>query len=265
MNGCFEEILQKLAVVNYDNGHSFVERDRLDAIADILNGTKYKRVNSEGLFEMYSVDGILPENPIVISTHVDCVKAITKCFAVSCDNGLLLGTFDNLITNAMAVTLMVENQLSDNVVVAFTGDEEIDSRGTADVIAYMNKNNRQFKAIVLDVTDMGWDRGALFSVENNFWSDEFGRVTIQACKHCASNWVFVPSDVDDVPNYVPDQNLIRVEALCDESWEYDENDVECFSFCIPTKGEMHDNSGLLVRCESVDVYMDILAKILKCI
>ena len=104
MNGCFEEILQKLAVVNYDNGHSFVERDRLDAIADILNGTKYKRVNSEGLFEMYSVDGILPENPIVI------------CF----DDG-----YENNYTNAWPILKELDMKATIFVIVSRVGDHEV--------------------------------------------------------------------------------------------------------------------------------------------
>lgn len=108
-------------------------------------------------------------------------------------------------------------------------------------------------------------QNALFSVENNFWNDEMGRAVARVCEESRHKWVFVPFDVDDIPSYVPCSCLIPEEALCDESWEYDEGDVQCFSLCIPTEGEMHNNSGLLVRKEAVEAYSTVLREILSCL
>ena len=76
------------------------------------------------------------------------------------------GTFDNSSTNAMAVSLMLEDALAMNVSVVFTGDEEEDSNGAADVAAFFRKLHKKIKVIVLDATDMGW--GCAFTIENNF-------------------------------------------------------------------------------------------------
>ena len=55
------------------------------------------------------------------------------------------GTFDNSLTNAMTVSLMLEDALAMNVAVVFTGDEEEDSNGAADVAAFFRKLHKKIK------------------------------------------------------------------------------------------------------------------------
>lgn len=265
MNEGFYSILKRLAVVNYDNGCKFTVRDRLDAISELLKNTDYVKVNTDGLFEMYTLNGIVPNNAVLLSTHVDCVKKITECYAEIQNGEYLRGTFDNLITNAVAVFLMTENRLTENTVIAFTGDEEINSRGAGDAVRFLNGKGVSFKTVVLDVTDMGWNQNACFTVENNFRFDGFGRQVVSACEQTGKNWSFVPSDPNRVPDYVPENRLINTEAECDESWEYDDLGVECFSFCIPTCGPMHSNGGVTLRKSSLAPYIDTLADILNVI
>lgn len=258
-----KEIINRLSVLNYDNGSRFTVRDRLDAISDILRDTDYKRVNDSGLFEMYALNGRVPKNAVLVSSHIDCVPEITKCFARDSEDGFLHGTFDNLITNAVIVFLMTRHMLDENVVIAFTGDEERWSQGARDVVRFMRGNRSRFCSVILDVTDMGWEEEAMFTVENNFWSDKLGKRVIDISCAFGYKWLFVPSDPDDIPDYVPDKNNTGEEALCDESWEYDEEDIECFSLCIPCEGEMHANSGLLIRKESLEKYTEILTEIVN--
>ena len=259
----FIDLLNMLAVPNYDNGREFVVRDRLDAVARALESTNYKKVNNTGLFELYAINGELPSEAVLVSTHIDCVRDITDFYARESDNEHYHGTFDNLITNGVILDLMLQGKLRENVIVAFTGNEEEDSRGACQVTEFLKNRNCDFVAVILDVTDMGWDKDACFSVENNFWTSTMGRAVICTCENDPHNWVFVPSDVEDIPAYIPGDNLIREEALCDESWEYDEGDIQCFSFCIPTKGEMHGNKGLFVKKAAVEVYKAVLAKLLE--
>ena len=255
------ELLQSLALLNYDNGENFTVRDRLDAIQNILKETNYEKVNHFGLFELYAFNGELPKEAVLISTHIDCIYSITKCFVKEQDENCLLGTFDNLITNALTVSLMKAHQFHPNVIIAFTGDEENCSRGAYGVMEYLKRHGCQFKTIVLDVTDMGWDDGALFTVENNFWNDSLGKKVIDIAKSASCVWKFVPSDETDIPAYVPCQTVIATEAECDESWDYDERNIDCFSLCIPTKGDMHANEGILLRKDSIETYRNILRQI----
>lgn len=68
----------------------------------------------------------------------------------------MLGTFDNSITNASIVYLMLSRALPRNVIVAFTGDEEETSRGALDVSRFIEDHNLDVLNIfVLDVTEEG--------------------------------------------------------------------------------------------------------------
>lgn len=153
----FNYILTKINVLNYDNGRKFTRTDRLDNICELLWNSSYRRINTNGLFHLYSKVPLseLPDEIVVISSHVDCQRRITKCFSKDYDNDLMQGTFDNSLTNAMAVSLMLEDAFGTNVVAAFTGDEEEGSNGAADVAEFFRKLHKKIKVIVLDVTEMG--------------------------------------------------------------------------------------------------------------
>ncbi len=249
------QILNKICVMNRDNGKKFVCWDRLDAIAEILWDSKYRRINPQGLFHLYAKKPIdkIRDRLIVISTHIDVQKKISKCFSIVQDDKML-GTYDNAITNAAVLSLMIENCLPDNVMIAFTGDEERGSFGARQLAKYFKKLEKKPLIIVLDVTDMGWREKDYFTIENNFWSKEIGKVVISSASKVSEQWHFVPSDIDNIPNYINDKNCIYDEAQEDESWEYDEWNLECFSLCLPVAGDMHSNNGVLVLCESYENY-----------
>lgn len=258
-------VLQKLSVLNRDNGLVFTDTTRLDAIETLLKNNTYKRVNRDGLFRMYSQVPVNQlEGPVfIVSSHVDCEHHITKCFAEYADEATLLGTFDNSITNASIVYLMLFGNLPENILVAFTGDEEENSRGAKDVCRFIRDNKLDVKNIfVLDVTEEGWKKGADFTVENDFWDEEIGKQIVNLVQHSGYKWNFVPAEPDDIPEYVPKEIIINIEAYEDESWEYDEQDLPCFSFCLPTKGEMHSNDGILARAVSYVRYTEILGRLL---
>lgn len=249
------QILNKICVMNRDNGKKFVCWDRLDAIAEILWDSKYRRINPQGLFHLYAKKPInkIKDRLIVISTHIDVQKKISRCFSIVQDDKML-GTYDNAITNAAVLSLMIEDCLPDNVMIAFTGDEERDSCGARQLAKYLKKLEKRPLIIVLDVTDMGWREKDYFTIENNFLSKNTGKVVAFSASKVSERWHFVPFDVDNIPNYMRDKNCIFVEAQADESWEYDEWNLECFSLCLPVSGDMHSNKGVLVLCESYENY-----------
>ena len=253
------EVLTKVSVLNYDNGHVFTKSDRLESIGACLWGSKYRRINPQGLFHLYSPNPVedIQGPVIIVSSHIDCEKSITSCFTKSCTDGKLHGTYDNAITNAAIVYLMQRGNLPDNVLVAFTGNEERDAKGAREVVRYMREKRLQIGCVVvLDVTDMGWINEADFTIENNFWSNRLGKKIIGFMKSAINKWRFVPSDPYDIPTYVNSEYVIQIEAEMDESWEYDEHDVECFSFCLPVYGEMHSNDGVwaLHECDRCNIF-----------
>ena len=250
-------VLKRIMRLCRDDGEKFTVTDRLDEIRQVLSGSPYWLVNRDGLFHLYAAHPIeeIKGPVLLVSTHVDCEANITKCFCEDIGDGFLKGTFDNAATNAAILSLMLKGALPDNVIVAFTGDEERDSKGASETVEYLRSIGLTVEmAVVLDVTDMGWDEGADFTVENNYWQESQGRRVIEKVKLLNAKWRFVPEDTDDIPTYVPKERVIACEAEADESWELDEMDVPCFSFCLPVKGCMHSNAGVLARKASLAKY-----------
>ena len=65
-----------------------------------------------------------------------------------------------------------------------------------------------------------------------------------------------------IPDFVPRRNLIPVEADCDESDDYDDEKVYACSICVPVKGEMHCNDGVLMYADAFRTYTETLGEIL---
>ena len=110
VNGITTSIASSIVSYRTENGI-------FDTIEELMQGSKYKIANTDGLFRMYSqvpVDQIT--GPVlIVSSHVDCEYHITKCFTKHVDENTLLGTFDNSITNAAIVYLMLSGNLPENL------------------------------------------------------------------------------------------------------------------------------------------------------
>ena len=259
----YYKILERLNVLNYDDGIEFTLSSRLDRIAAILSSSDYSRVNSKGLFHLYSRKPLsMMSGPVVVlSTHVDCEKKITQCFSEMQDGGLLRGTYDNSITNAAAVCLMLEGGLADHVVVAFTGNEEVSSIGALQLSEYLQRFTQDVAVIVLDVSYEGYQEQADYTIENHYWTDAMGRVVTEVMRQSGYAWSFVPQDLSDIPAYIPLACVIQRSAEADEARDY-KAFFPCFSFCLPVgDGEMHDNRGVTARQASYLHYMETLQRL----
>lgn len=257
------DLLEQLCVLNLDNGRYFTEDTRLRAIRQCLQDSTYSQCFRGSLFHLYSQAPVeeLPQPLLLVSSHVDCEQHITRCFSEQ-DGDLLHGTYDNAITNTAAVALMKSTALPPQVVFAFTGDEEENSQGAIEIASFLKSHGIQFRVVVLDVTDQAWEL-ADFTVENNFWKDRWGKRIASALTQLPYTWRFVPEAPDAIPPYIPDAFCIHKEAEPDESWDYDELGAECFSFCLPVKGEMHSNAGVYARQSSFLHYIKALGALIE--
>ena len=229
-------LLSAVTVLNRDDGERFLVTDRLDAVSSLLAGSRFRRVEAPGLFHLYAERDpamLTGRSVIVVSSHVDCEAGITGCFSREEGKDTLLGTYDNAITNAAIVWLMLSDRLRDDVIVAFTGDEEAGCAGTADLARFLRERQDFGKKIV-------------FAAEGFPWT-----------------WRFVPSDPARVPAFVRKDNLISAEATEDESWCYDEHGINCCSVCLPVRGPMHSDRGVKARKASLFHYTEALGRLLE--
>ena len=273
MNTFDYKLLQEISLPCYDDGKNIIDRSRLDKIEKIATGSDYTYKVSAPLFTLFSrkpVDAF-DDGIVILSTHVDAVKEITRFYVKEIDENTIHGTLDNTATNAIALSLMLNSSLEERVLIAFTANEEKESLGATQLIEYLKPLNKKIFVIVLDVTYEGYD-SALFTIENNFFNAEYIHETIkQVILSGNLPFRFIPESYINLPEYIKFSHLERysdggiIEALPDESWNYHELGIECFSLCLPTQGEMHDNCGVDCKRESFAIYKDMVRDFANCI
>ena len=236
----FFSLLRAVTVDCRDNGEAFTVTDRVAVIEHVLGKTDYKLIARQPLVLLYAKRELHEgDRVLLISSHIDCV--FSNCFCS--DNGdCMCGTFDNSFTNAALLWNMLNNTLPDNVVVAFTGDEERDSQGAVQAVVALGQSGCEVSAaLVLDVTNEGWENGALFTLENDLGVDILtGYNIISSLEKYDGSFAF------------------KHNALPDESWDYADYGIPSLSLCVPVGGELHGDAGVLLRKESALEYCRVL-------
>ena len=245
----FIELLNAVAVDCKDNGKEFVADDRISVIERLLDGSAYKVVAREPLALVYAKRDVCEvDSVVVVSSHVDCLYS--SCFCND-EGSYLRGTFDNSFGNAAILWQMLAGTLPDNVVVAFTGDEERDSRGAVQTVLALGKMHCAVEfALVLDVSNVGWECGANVTLENDLGVDIItAHSIVEAVKNTGLEYAF------------------EHNAEPDESWDYNDYGIPALSLCIPAKGDLHSNSGVLLRksdfihyCNALEAIINVLGR-----
>ncbi len=243
----YAELLNRLTVDCKDDGKQFRKKDRIHEIKALLENSGYELLGKGSLSLLYGRP-LGEENTYrtLVSSHVDCVYK--NCFVEDEDGLCWKGTFDNSATNAAVIDLMLQGELDESVLVAFTGDEENGSAGAIEILQMLARMECKVgKVLVLDVTNEGWEDEAAFSIENDRGFDIItGYHIVGLLQASGASCVFVH------------------EAEPDETWEYSKGTspdipgIPCLSLCLPVCGNMHGEDGVLLRKSSVAPYEDIL-------
>ena len=237
----FFEILKSVTVNSRDDGKVFTCHTRIDAIKKLLNSSSYKLIHEGNLSLIYALHRPQPgERVVLVSSHIDSLHSNSFCHE---EGDCYKGTFDNSYTNASVLWNMLNSKFADNVVIAFTGDEEQDSQGAIETVCALGLMQCPIAfALVLDVTEEGWMQHSAFTVENDLGLDIF----------TAHHLVELLKPYDGKYSYVHD-------AEPDESWDYDEYSIPCFTLCAPILGDMHSDEGVLLRKDSFPMYQQVLS------
>ncbi|MBR5852049.1 MAG: hypothetical protein IKY73_05965 [Bacteroidaceae bacterium] len=242
-NQDFFDILRTVTVDCKDNGECFTVTDRVAVIERMLENTEYKLISRQPLALLYAKRQVCEgDRVLLISSHIDCLHG--DCFC-SDDGDSLRGTFDNSFTNAALLWNMLHDKLPDNVVVAFTGNEESDSQGAVQTVVALGQMGCEVAAaLVLDVTNEGWESGALFTLENDLGIDILtGYNIISSLEHYDGRFAF------------------KHNALPDESWDYADYGIPSLTLCVPVDGDLHGDAGVMLRKESALEYCNVLSLI----
>ena len=236
----FFDILTTVTVDCKDNGERFTVTDRVAVIERMLQNSDYKLIFRRPLALLYAKRQVCEgDRVLLISSHIDCVYG--SCFCTD-EGDSLRGTFDNSFTNAALLWNMLHDRLPDNVVVVFTGNEESDSQGAVQAVVALGQMGIEVSAaLVLDVTNEGWESGALFTLENDLGIDILtGYNLVSSLEQYGGRFAF------------------KHNALPDESWDYADYGIPSLTLCVPVGGELHGDAGVLLRKESATEYCNVL-------
>lgn len=241
----FIKLLETITVDSKDDGNEFVVTNRVSVIENLLDTTAYKLIVREPLSLVYAKHDLREGDSIVlVSSHIDALHESSFCRG---EGDFLRGTFDNSFGNAAILWLMLLDKLPDNVVVAFTGDEEHDSQGAVQTVLALGCMQCRIKsALVLDVTNVGWKSGSRFTIENDSGID-----------------IFISHRIVEAVNALGLKYAFEHNAEPDESWTYSDYGIPSLSICIPSSGDLHGNQGVLLRKSDLKPFCDVVLSVLN--
>lgn len=247
---------------------------RRDTIKNLLQNTDYQCMEEHN-FILFHKKNLCDykENMRLISANldVDCKivegkKANGTYENVRCGHHFLRGTYDNTIVIAALICLMLKNELPDSAVVAFTLDTERTAQGINQLVRLLKKSKRNFRAIVLDVTNTGWDEECDYTVENCYLGRTMYRNLIYALwsGHDKSDWKIIPEDRQFLKGILyTDDHYTTNESIQNDCNLYRKYGVNCFSFCLPASGTLESVEGVKVRIHSLGWYLYKLIQLAK--
>ncbi len=264
------DLLERIAKPNRSDNHGFYETDRLDAIANELKDSPYTEIRTihSAIYTKKPLEEILQMPEIIlVSSHSDIVPGIKTPFSEYKKNGMLKGTYDNLITNAAITILMKEEDLPDNIVFAFTDEEETGRcLGARSCAVLLQSEGAKLTAIALDVTYEGYYKNVLYSLENlsgdNTFLNQIGTSITALDDMGVQTGMFTPLDKKMIPATVEKSYFSNAYGMFDEAFAYAKEHIPCFSFCIPSNGSMHTDSGLSVKQPVFEGYLLSLTSML---
>lgn len=235
----FTNLLSEITVDCKDNGVRFKKKKRIKAIETWLADTEYTLLYEGDLTLIYGKKPMNEDTRIVISSHIDCLYSGLFCEELS--EALWKGTFDNSLTNAAVIENMRNNLFADDVVIAFTGDEEDGQQGALETIEEVKEAGATPKlVIVTEVTEEGWEEDANFTIENDL------NIDMQQAHR--------------IINLLEPYNYQFIhQAEPDESWTYGKADFACLTLSVPVLGEMHGKEGVIARKVDLPIYCEVLA------
>lgn len=250
-----DSVLERISLPARSNSkEGFTITDKLDAIDKVLEDSVYKKVYSTKNCVIYGKGTPKKgDKCILVSSHADIVSGITKVSSEYKDR-YYHGTYDNLGTNASAVSIMLnDNKLIDNnVYFAFTAEEETGlCTGAKDAFVFITENSRvNPTCIALDVTDEGYEENELISIEGLRGSKQMQTILHDKLVELDGDSLSFGVTKASSKEYTPfeDAYITCDYTEFDEGLFYGKNlDQDAFSCCLPTDGYMHSNAGLDVK------------------
>lgn len=252
-----KEVLEKIAKPARSNKNGFYEIQKLEAIEQLLEEQEsdfhlIEKTNNTWIFgKKEPIEG---ENVVVVSTHADIVNNIkTPSSSLDEEKKYFKGTYDNLGTNGVCASLMINEDLPNNVYFAFNAEEETGRcLGAMDTLSYIKEQVKKEPIILaLDVTDEGYENNRLFTIEGLHGVNEFSRRKMleifMSTEGENQSFEVVRLKKKDDNSFLPESYQNEELTVFDESVFYANHNCNSCSLCVPGDGEMHSDSGFYIK------------------
>lgn len=265
------EILEKIALPARSNKNGFKNIEKLEAINELIEteGSPYHLLwKGDNVWIYGQRSPHADEHAVLVSSHADIVPEITKVSSSLDDEGYFHGTYDNLGTNAAAVSLMLNGSLPKNVYFAFTSEEETGKcLGAKWALHYIQMRTKRLPmCVALDVTDEGYKNDRLFTLEAVHGKSNTIRnrivADILATEGESQSFELVRLKRKDEFPGIDTKYLSKYTAEFDEGSFYAKQGGNSFSICLPCTGHMHSNSGLYIKEAVMKGYIVSLQSVL---
>lgn len=255
------DILEKVNIKCEDDRKGFKDEKKSERIDKLLKAGSYHRVYDGKLTKIYSQlkkNELSGRDLVVVSSHIDTVY---DQFYFRQGKDVIIGTLDNSITNAVLIDTVLRHRLPVNTVLAFTGNEEKESLGVDETVRFLVEAGASAGvAVSLDVTARGF-RNHGYTIENYFIR-KADRRTFRTKRHFR-NYLLRLLEKKKV------KTIHHVAADPDDTWQFDEHDLNCFSFCLPCRSIavqddwMHDDIGIVVKQKAVREFQSALLLLMR--
>lgn len=164
--------------------------------------------------------------------------------------------YENLGLICMLIMLIEDKLMPTNVVTLFGGLDDAKEASLTDLIKHIKQQKKNFRAIVLDYTENGWDEGCTAMYENCYLGHNMYRNLLQY-KSFEGEWQIIPSeDYEFLKKLFYGRRLNKGTAKERASKYFKEAGIRSFSYCLPTKDKM-------ISIYRLSVYTQDLLKVLN--
>lgn len=185
----------------------------------------------------------------------DDYKDGMRLLSVSLDRYKMVGI-------ASLICLMQREELPDSVMVAFLKNAEDKKTAVRKLTKLLRKTKRTYRAIVLDVTNTGWEEGCDYTIENCYLTKRMYKNLF--FNSMSGRWKIIPEDREMLKGILYTNGYYTENAsIKNECDDYRECGVYCFSFCLPVEGSIKKEEGLTINLHRLGFYMERLVVLAK--
>ena len=157
---------------------------------------------------------------------------------------------------AAIICLMKKQELPDPVMIAFLKNTDEKRQAIHNLVKLLKKTKKTYRAMVLDLTNTGWEECCDFTVENCYLTQRMYKKMVSALHGNGRRWKIIPQDKQMLKGILFSDKYFTTNAPRGKDCDYyQECGVNCFSYCLPVEGEIKNGERINIDMHRLGWYM----------